>query len=525
MTANDLTKPASRRILGLSPGVAVLAMILLTAVARVAVAWTVGLSNGESYYYACAMAPVLSYFDQPPMAHWLVYLCVKAFGVNALAVRLPFIILFAGSTWLLFAITRRLFNSAAGLLAALLLNLSAFFTLAAGCTLQPDGPLIFFYLACVYCIARVLFDERPRALLWWCGVGVTLGLAMLSKYHAVFLIFGMGMFVFTSGRHRRWLAHGGPYLAMAIAAAIFSPVLIWNANNEWISFLWQGGRGVAGEGLRLDWLARNLLGQMLYLLPWIWIPLLIQLVADFCRGPHDPKRWLIAWLAVGPIVMFTAVSAYSPIGLHFHWQAPGYLLLFITLGESVRRLLAGGSKAAKVWLAGSVAFAILASAMMATHTATGWWRSAGPDWFSKQFLGPSDPTVEHIDYDTLADALAERGLLEREKTFAFTNRWFLSGKVDWAIKGKLPVLCFTSKDPRGFAFLHKQADYIGSDGVLVAVQSEGKWYPPDAELYYGEYFERITFLGEVEVKRGCHVEVTLRLYLCKNLLKPYPMPY
>jgi len=515
----------------LSPRTTVIVLIAATAALRVWITWAVGLSNGESYYYSCAMAPALSYFDQPPMANWLVFLSVKALGANALAVRLPFIMLFAATTWLMFVIARRLFGPAAGLLAAMLLNLSAFFTLAVGCTLQPDGPLMFFYLACVYCLVRVLFndcddrDKKPRAWLWWCGVGVTLGLAMLSKYHAAFLVFGVGMFVITSGRHRRWLLHGGPYVAMAIAAAVFLPVLIWNARHEWISFLWQGGRGFESEGLRLDWLALNILGQMLYLLPWIWIPLLVQLVADFRRGPREPGRWLVAWLAVGPIVLFTAVSAYAPIGLHFHWQMPGYLLLFVTLGESARRLLARRSRAAKAWLVGSAVFTILASTLMVTHTATGWWRTAGPDWFSKEFLGPSDPTVEHLDYQPLAGALADRGLLEREKTFAFTNRWFLSGKVDWAVRNCMPVLCFTSKDPRGFAFLHRQEDFLGRDGVLVAVHFEGKWYPPDAEGYYGEYFERITPLGEVEVRRGGHVEVVLRLYLCENLLKPYPMPF
>ncbi len=524
MCADRSVKHVPGRVLGLSPAAAVAAMILVTAAARLAVAATVGLSNGESYYYACAMSPALSYFDQPPMANWLVCLGVEAFGPSALAVRLPFVVLFAGSTWLLFVATRRLFSDAAGLMAAVMLNVSVFFTLAGGCTLQPDGPLMFFCLACVCCLERV-FCSRPGSTGWWCAAGLTLGAAMLSKYHAAMLAFGAGMFMLTSRTHRRMFASVGPYIAAAIAAAVFSPVLIWNSRHGWISFLWQGARGAEGSGLRLDWLARMILGQMLYILPWIWIPLMVQLVADFRRGPADAKRWLVAWLAVGPIVVFTAVSAYAPVGLHFHWQTPGYLLLFITLGESLRRWLASGSRAAVPCVAAGAALAVAASLLIATHTATGWWQAAGPDWFSKKFLGPSDPTVEHIDYDPLADALEHRGLLERKNTFLFTNRWFLSGKVDWAVRNRMPVLCFNTKDPRGFAFIHRPEDFVGRDGVLVAVCSEGKWYPPDAELYYGEYFESITPLGEVEVRRGGRVEVMLKLYLCKNLLKPYPMPF
>ena len=62
-----------------------------------------------------------------------------------------------------------------------------------------------------------------------------------------------------------------------MSRAIFSPVLIWNARHGWVSFWWQGSRGLTSSGLRLDWLGRNLLGQAAWLLPWIWAPLLWQL--------------------------------------------------------------------------------------------------------------------------------------------------------------------------------------------------------------------------------------------------------
>ncbi|MCK4602774.1 MAG: glycosyltransferase family 39 protein, partial [Phycisphaerae bacterium] len=218
----------------------VLLLIVASAAFRLFAAWGVGLGYGESYYFSCAMHPALSYFDQPPLASWLAYLSVQIAGrVGPLVLRLPFITLFAGTTWLMFVLTRRLFGARAGLFAALLLNLSAVFTVPVACFLQPDGLLMFFYLACVYCLTRIFFDPRSRrAWLWWVAAGATLGLAMLSKYHAVFIIFGAAVFVITRRRQRCWLRHPGPYLAIAVAAAIFSPVLVWNSQHGWISFLW-----------------------------------------------------------------------------------------------------------------------------------------------------------------------------------------------------------------------------------------------------------------------------------------------
>ncbi len=58
-------------------------------------------------------------------------------------VRLPFILLFAGTTWLMYRLTARLFGEPAGLWAAVLLNLSLVFSITSGGWVLPDGPLMF----------------------------------------------------------------------------------------------------------------------------------------------------------------------------------------------------------------------------------------------------------------------------------------------------------------------------------------------------------------------------------------------
>ena len=59
---------------------------------------------------------------------------------------LAFIALFAGSTWLLARLTTRCYGELAGFLAALALNLTAYYGLAASTFALPDGPLLFFWL-------------------------------------------------------------------------------------------------------------------------------------------------------------------------------------------------------------------------------------------------------------------------------------------------------------------------------------------------------------------------------------------
>jgi len=497
-------------------------LIAISGLARIAIAWGNGLCFGESYYFSCATHPSLSYFDHPPLSMLLGTASVWAAGtVGRLILRAPFIALFAGSTWLVFVLGRRLFGAWAAACAALLLNLVPIFSLSVAVYFQPEGPLMFFSLACVWCLAHLLLGPPPRrALAWWTAAGALLGLAMLSKYAAVLLVLGAGLHVLTRRDQRHWLAEPGPYLALALAGLLFSPVLVWNARHGFISFVFQSTRGSEDyTGFRPDWLVRNVVGQSLALLPWVWVGLVIELIAGFARRPADPARRFIAWLAAPPIVVFTAAAAYSSAGLHhFHWTTPGYLLLLLPLGDRVARGLESDGKAWG-WGLGLTALAsVLVLGILTTHIGTGWLKDV--PMLTRRLEGIEDPTFECVDFTGLHQAFAERGLLGRPDLFVFSDWWFRAGKVDYALGGALPVLAFTRADPRGFAFFDRSDRWVGKDGILVTTKSL-----PEATRAFGRYFERMSPLGAVDVGRAGRSEFTLYLYRCEKLVAPYPQPY
>src|SRR5271168_4476793 len=65
--------------------------------------------NDEAYHYLFTVNPDWSYFDHPPMTMLIEKAGLLAGGgqVAALPLRLGFILLFAGSTWVLFRFTAR----------------------------------------------------------------------------------------------------------------------------------------------------------------------------------------------------------------------------------------------------------------------------------------------------------------------------------------------------------------------------------------------------------------------------------
>jgi hypothetical protein len=505
-----------------TPEAAVAALIAVTATARVLIAWATGLCFGESYYFSCALHPSLSYFDHPPLSILIASLSFALGGEpGRLLLRAPFIALFAGTTWLLFLLGRRLFGAWAGFWAALLLNLSPIFTLSVGVFFQPEGALMFFWVACAWCLAHVLVGPPPRrALGWWAAAGAMLGLGMLSKYAAVLLIAGAGLHVLTRREQRHWLAHPGPYLALALALGIFAPVIVWNAQHRWVSFFFQSTRGVEDfSGIRPDWLVKNVAGQALAILPWLWVGLVIELVTGFGRRSPQPERQFVSWLSVPPIVLFTGVAAWSSTSQHhFHWATPGYLLLFLSLGETVRRGLAAGSRLYRGGLAATAAATLIGITVLTSHIATGWLQDLPV--LSRVLTGIEDPTYECVDMTGLERAFHERGLLDRKDVFVFSDWWFRAGKVDYGLKGRLPVLAFTRDNPRGFAFFDRSERYLGKDGILVTTKTAA-----EATGAFERYFERITPLGGVEVGRRGRAEYTLYLYLGERLRAPYPQPY
>ena len=260
-------------------------LIAITSGLRVALAAAVGPGNDEAYHALFAVHPDWSYFDHPPMMAWVARagMLLSGGALSAPAMRMGFILLSAGSSWFMARLTSRFFGPRAGLIAAFALNATAYYGVVAGTFLLPDGPLLFFWLVTLDRLAAAWAD--PGRIGAWAGVGLAWGGAMLSKYHAVFLPAGAVVYLAIEPSARRCLKTPGPYLAAAIGAALFAPVVAWNASHGWASFAFQGARA-GGSGFRPDALALAVGGQALYLFPWMWV----FLWASVFRGVGRARR-------------------------------------------------------------------------------------------------------------------------------------------------------------------------------------------------------------------------------------------
>ncbi len=500
----------------LTPQGAMTLLIVAGTAGRLFLAGLTGLGIDESYMVSVSRQLSLSYFDHPPLSFWLVRLMSWLTGSEAgLSVRFPFILLFAGSTWLCYKVGSELFDQRVGLYGALVLNLAPVFTLCHGSWVLPDGPLIFFMLAAVFCLTKVFFAQEDGPVFgWWLATGAATGLALLSKYSALFLPLGAGLYLLTRRDRRRLLSGVGPWASLLVVVALFSPVILWNMGNHWASFTFQGGRGIPGVALHPLKLLQTVGGQALYLAPWIWAPLVAELFICLSWRPRQDQKRFLALISVGPIATFTIVSLWATGQVLPHWAMPGYLMLFPLLGVRIADRLREGRRYVRLWLINSaIALGIFAT-VLGSHAATGWGRNIIPA------LTRKDPTVEMVDWRQLPEALASRGLLRRGKVFIVTGRWLDAAKADFSLGGRLPVVCL-SQDPRHFAFLHDPSSFSGWDAVVVTPRMTQE----EIQRNYGGCFASIEPLVDVVIRQSAAKALTLKLFFGRDFRAVYRLPY
>ncbi len=490
-------------------------LIAISSLLRLVWAAGVGLGNDEAYHYLFTVHPDWSYFDHPPLLALVERVGVALTGGHAspFALRVGFIILFAGSTWLMARLTTRLYGPRAGFFAALALNLTAYHTVAAATFALPDGPLLFFWLLTLDRLVVALDD--PDRLSAWLMVGLAWGGAMLSKYHAVFLPAATLFYLLSEPSARRCLMRPGPYLAMAVGLVLFSPVLFWNAGHEWASFAFQGGRAMGDLRFRPEAFLGAILGQMLYMFPWIWISLLVILAREGRSVLHGesevPVERFLLWQALVPLATFMAVACTRAVLPH--WTLVGFLSLFPMLGRFWATRPPHFSKRLRILASVTPVIA----ALVWIQCVTGVLQKGGNGTVGLLKLS-RDPTLDLYGWDEVGRELARRGLLDRPDTFVFTSAWYHSGHVGHAIRrSKTPVLCYNSWDARSFTFWSKPEDWLGQDGILVSLNGHA------AEPHcYDRYFSRIEPLGEFNVERAGIPVRKVRLFRCVRQVEPFP---
>jgi len=318
--------------------------VLLLAL-RLTGAFLIELAPQEAYYWNYAMHPALGYFDHPPAVAWVIRAGYEVVGKSEIGVRIGGYVLTLLSTGLLYLLAKLWFSKRAGLWAAFLFQIVPLF-LVYGMLITPDVPLTFFWLLTLYLVSRAVREARSGL---WYYAGGSLGLAFLSKYSAAFLVLSTCLFLLCDPRYRFWLRRKEPYLALAIAAIFFTPVVLWNMEPGWASFKFQVSDRLAVQANNpLRRFSEYVLIQLGVTSP-MFIAALLLIGAVPRSLPWQPRRgaWRFALAFSLPLLLFLLAYG-SRATVKANWPLPGYLPLLLAAYPAYRYLRFGSGQRMRI---------------------------------------------------------------------------------------------------------------------------------------------------------------------------------
>jgi hypothetical protein len=183
----------------------------------------------------------------------------------------------------------------------------------------PDAPLLVASSFVLFACAKVLQTGRGA---WWLAVGLAVGAALLSKYTALFFGPAILIWLVSVPAMRRWFVSPWPYLGGVVAFAVFAPVILWNAEHQWVSLIKQLGRARI-EDFRPVFIAELIPTQVAFATPLVFILGAMGLYALIARrAGAPPSRALIN------AMVWTIVAYFGWHALHArveaNWFAPIY---------------------------------------------------------------------------------------------------------------------------------------------------------------------------------------------------------
>ena len=280
--------------------------IIFVTILRLLSIWfsPLGLDVEEAQYWQWSTTPDFGYFTKPPMIAWVIGSSTfifgeTNFGVRALSPILQFVMII-----LIMKITANVYTQRAGVIAAILWITLPICTLGSQ-IISTDTPMLLFILAALFLLSPLAMRQSispQQATL----AGIFTGLAMLSKYAAIYLPVGILLWWLWSGRHHNTvkLKHLLSYLCGAVLTLL--PNIIWNFNNGFVTALHlKHNANIEESKYSIINTFEFLLSQAAIVGPIIFVMAIIALVIN--KNDDKSKFWIALFI---PAISVISVQAF-----------------------------------------------------------------------------------------------------------------------------------------------------------------------------------------------------------------------
>ena len=488
-------------------------LILAGTLVRIIIASTLELGVDEVYYWTYALYPDWSHFDHPPMVGLVIqFFSLNLFFDSELALRLGAIVFSIFNTLIIYSIGKFIKNPLTGLYAAFLFNASIYCSVLAGNFIIPDTPQLLFWLLSLKYLIRSLpqktIDKRTsKEFLISC---LFIGLAILSKYHGVFIWGGVGLYVIFY--NRILLKAPAFYGGMLLSALFIFPIVIWNIQNNWISFTFHGDRVASELILRPDYLFTELFGQVAYNNPVNYVIIIMALIAVFKNKLSLNSEYIrILILNSLPIwVVFTSFSLFRQTLPH--WTGPAFtpllILAAVFLSDKTEKLDLPKRKIIFPKIIRSSIYLLYSLLFLALLLINHYPGTIGKKETVSKY-GDTDFTLDMYGWKQISSAFEEivrRDVLENDMPLdapIISPKYFPGTEIDYYVArplGKKVFLPGTLNNIHKYAWINEERGGLnkGDDAYMI---STSNWHKDPYE-YYSTNFNKIVSTDTIEIKRS-----------------------
>jgi hypothetical protein len=322
------------------------------------------LSGDEAQYWDWSRNLDLSYYSKGPLVAYIIRASCSIFGDTMPAVRYPAIFFGVATSIVTYLLTRKLFGSDRLALGAVLLTHIVPMFIAGSILMTIDPPMFLCWALATLFAAHAIFDNKP---LGWSLVGLAIGVGFLAKYAALLWFVGLFVYLFIDPRSRRYLRTAHPYVALLIALLFMTPVILWNARHNWVTFSHVAYQTGAKGGSLTRGNFIEMLGSQIGVIGPILAVFLIAAIIYAIRKTDDPNRPKLLFLTTIGLTFFTLTTLISFFTkVQVNWPAPAYFTLFILTAYYISTRLRTRElwRRWRMWFWGTVALAVIATPIL-----------------------------------------------------------------------------------------------------------------------------------------------------------------
>ncbi len=322
MTAGDMPLTAALgshlRLSRLSPGAKLVLFVgALTLVKLLVAAWT-PLASDEALYWRYSKHLAAGFIDHPFVNPSMIRLGTAVFGDTPLGVRVCAVLLSLPASWALGRTALLLFDDIAlARTAVVYFNLTLVMSIG---SLVATSDQAVVAATCFLLLFLAELQSSGRGA-WWLAIGATFGLGLCSKYTTAFFGVSILLWLLAIRENRRWFATPSPWIGGLVALAVFSPVLVWNAQHHWASLVYQSGR-LTVYIWTFRYLGELLAAVTILATPPIFILGCIGLATPSSRPRSESSRGLLIAMIAPMMVYFIWHATHERV--QGNWPEPAY---------------------------------------------------------------------------------------------------------------------------------------------------------------------------------------------------------